>query len=284
MFQDEETLDASKLEEEVAKITDEEETPSETTTEETPPEEKTSEEKPSTEEPSGTETPLKTEEEPKKEEETEDDTRFDKHPRWIQLRERAETAEKRAGVADELEEVTGGLGSEELKRLRTAGELLQKYPELSKKVQKVINEHPYDREQVDGELSDVRARQQDLEDKLALRDFDDKTNRLITEHKVDKELQPLVKEVLENRVIGQKLNTLDKIPEIFEQVLKDIGKIQKTKLASYVKDKSKETKVPASTTQKGKVIAQKSEATDVHSVVNELAEGLKAHRGEPLKE
>jgi len=276
-------LDTEKLVEEAAKITGEEETTQETATEETSTEEKT-EETQSREETSEDTTSIKSEEETQEtEKETEEDTRFDKHPRWIKLRERAETAEERAKVANALEEKLGDLPIEELTRLRNAGSLLRKYPELATKVQKVIDEHTYVNEETKGEIDAIRQETADLRYDLALDKYDKVVDKLISENKVDKDIEPLVKEVLENRVINQKLDAKD-IPQAFEKALKDVNLAYRKKLASHIETKKSETKVPASPAQKGKVIVTKSEATDVGSVVNELAEGLKAHRGEPIKE
>lgn len=277
-----EELNTSKLEEEVAKVAGED-TPSESTTEETSTEEKT-EETQSQEETSEDTTSLKSEEETKETEEkveTEDD-RFDKHPRWQKLRQDLETSQGRARVADELEEAIGGLGVDEIKRLRSAGELLQKHPEAAKKVQKVLDEHDFEGSERDSKLDEVTSRQQELEDKLLLRDYDDSVNKLISENKVDKEVEPFLREILENRVMNAKLKDLEKVPGMFDKALKDVDSIRRKTLASHIKTKKTEPKVPASTTQKGKVIAQKSEATDLGSIRDELADGIrKAHQTLP---
>ena len=279
-----EELNPSKLEEEVAKITDEE-TPSEPTTEKGPPEEQPSEEKkPSEEETPGTETPLKTEEKPKEEEApTEDDTRFDKHPRWQKITKERDEALVTVKELTALKEVTGELTTEEVSRLSKAGQLLRKYPALAEKVQKVIDDHNYGNEETKTEIESVRRETEDLKIELALDRYDKSVDKLIAEHKVDKEIEPLLKEVLENRVINQKLGTQD-IPKEFEKALKDVNRAYNKKLASYIVDKSGQQKVPASPKERGKVPIVKKEPEEVHDVIDALTEGLKGHRAEPVKE
>lgn len=284
-----EELDTEKLVEEVDKVTGEEETSSESTTEEKPTEEKTSEEKSSEEEVSEDTTSLKSEEESseekegKEEEKETDDTRFDKHPRWIKLRERAEAAEGKAKQAEKLEEAIGDMSTEELGRLQKAGGLLRKYPALAEKVQDVIDKHTYGNEETKGEIDSTKQEISDLRHEIALDKYDRQIVDLVDEHKVDKEIAPLVKEVLENRVMNQKL-TSKQVPQAFEKALKDVNLAYRKKLASHIEAKKSEREVPASPGKKGKVIITKKESAEVGEVIDELAEGLKAHRGEPIKE
>ena len=288
-----EELDPTKLEQEVAKVMGEEETPSESTSEETPAEEKT-EETPSEETPSEDTTSLKSEEETaeeEKEEEEKEKDRFDKHPRFQELRQKLADAEEKIKAGVGFQEVVGDLSLEELKRLRTAGDLLRKYPQLAEKVRKVIDEHNYGNEETKSEIDSTRKQVQYLEDRIFIRDCNSRISGLMAEHEISKEDQPLLKELIENRlapiIADRNVNldaVLEKVPEVFELSLKAINSFSRRKLASHVVSKKSEKKVPASTTKKGKVIAQKSEAADISSVVDELAEGLKTHRGEPAKE
>lgn len=285
MFQDEE-LDTGKLEQELAKNVGEEETPSEeTSTEETPPEEKSSEEKPSEEETHEDTTSLKSEEKPIEEEEIDGlPKEYHKDPRWQKLKQDRDTAVERAKVADDLEGRLGDLSLDELEKLKTAGGLLRKYPDLAKKVQTVIDGHTYGNEETKGEIDSTKQDIQNLRHEMVLDKYDSAVDRLVSQHKVDKDVEPLLREVLDNRVMKAHINDAKEISPIFEKALKDVNLAYRKKLASHIVDKSKERKVPASPTQRGKVIVTKSEATDVQSRVDELTEGLKAHRGEPIKE
>lgn len=262
-----EDLDTERLEEEVAKVT-EEETVSEPTTEETSEEDAKS---------TRTDTSLKTEEETETSKETEEDeeTRFDKHPRWQQLKQERDEAVTRAGEADTLREQLGDLSAEDILKLRNAGELLRKYPELAEKVQKIIDEHPYGNEEVNRSLDEIRARQQILEDGLLLKDYDAQVDRLLDEYKVDKSITSYVKELLENRVVNKRIRMED-VPRVFEDVIKDIEIIRRKILVSHIKNKSEEQEVPASPKEKGKVITTKKESAETEDIIDELAQGLKS--------
>ena len=267
-------LNTEKLEEEVAKL-DGEETKSETTADKTSEKKETSEE-----ESTRTDTSLKTEEEESKEVKEEDeDTRFDKHPRWQKLKQERDNAIDKSRQFDELKGKLEDFEVDELTKLKEAGKLLRKYPELAEKVQKVIDEHPFDNEAVKGEISDVKQSLEKLQSDILLEKYDSAVGKLISENKVDKELEPLVKEVFDNRVINQKISFGD-LPKAFEKLLKDINLIQRKTLASHIKVKSEETRVPATPTQKGKMIAQKSESAEAQDVVEELTQGLKSSTAE----
>ena len=263
----EEELDTTQLEEEVAKVT-EEEPASETTTEKTSEEEVES---------TRTDTSLKTEEETEtsKEKEEDEETRFDKHPRWQKLKQERDEALERARETDTLRQQIGDLPVEDILRLKNAGELLRKYPELAEKVQKVIDEHPYGNEEVNRSLEDIRTRQQRIEDGLLLKEYDNKVDKLLSEHKVDKDIEPYVKELLDNRVVNKKIKLVD-LPKAFEGVIKDIEKIRRKVLASHIESKGRETEVPASPKEKGKVIATKKESVETEDIIEELAQGLKS--------
>jgi hypothetical protein len=291
-------FDTEKLVEEAAKITGEEETPSESAAEETSTEEKT-EETQSQEETSEDTTSIKSEEETKETEKTEETEkenleevpqRYDKDPAWQRIKTQRDTfqterdeALKRASVADDLEEKLGDISVEELAKYKNVGSLLRKYPELAQEIQKKVDEHNYGNEEQKTEISSIKKEQQDLRNEIALDKYDKQVDKMISENKVDKDIEPLVKEVLANRVVSQKIFTKD-LPRTFEKVLKDVNLAYRKKLASHIETKKTEIKVPASPTQKGKVIVTKSEATDAGSVAQEIAEGLKAFRGETVKE
>lgn len=271
-----EELDTTRLEEEVAKI-GEEEAASETTAEETLPEEKTPEEKPSKEETHEDTTSLKSEEKPKEEDE---ETRFDKHPRWQKLKQERDVALDKASQVDEILETIGDIPVSDIARLAKAGTLLKRYPELAEKVQKVIDEHSYGSEETKGEIDNLRRETENIRYELVLDKFDKEIDKLMTENKVNSELQSLVKELIENRVVNQRLDLKD-IPNTFKKVLNDIGLVGKHTLASYVTSKKGESRVPPSPEQKGKVIATKKESAEAIDVIEEIAEGLRATRAEP---
>ena len=281
---DETKLEKS-LEEEVANNGDTE-TLTETTTEKT--DEKTSEEV-STE----TETPQKTEEtakEAKKAEETEEDTRFDKHPRWIKRQQQLDEAQDKVRQYEseiptlrEFKERLGNLDVDEITRLKTASELLRKYPTLAEKVQKDIDEFQYGNEELKTKLQTIEDKQARFEEnqetqKLVER-YDNEVGRLIKDSKVDKEIEPYVKELLDSRVINQRI-TIDKVPQAFEKVLKDIDLIVRKKMASHIETKKAELKVPKSPAQLDKVITSKNESTEAADVVDELTNALKSSRAE----
>lgn len=274
----EQDLDTSRLEEEVAKISDEE-TVSDTTTE------KTSEE---TEKSTRTDTSLKTEEETetsekdKTDKEEDEETRFDKHPRWQQLKQERDEALNQARLNQEIRDKLGEMSADEILRLRNAGELLRKYPELANKIQKIIDEHPYENEETNRSIDEVKQRQDELEQKIILKDYDNEVDRLISKNKVDKDLEPYVKEILDNRVVNQKIKFTD-LPKAFENVLKDIEKIRRKTLASHIENKEKEQRIPTSPTDRGKVTTSKKESTELGDIVSELTEGLKAGTA-PFKE
>lgn len=279
----EQDVDTSRLEEEVAKVTDEEPA-SETTTEET------SEEK---DDSTRTDASLKTEKEEtetsEKEETTDEQPPFHTHPAWIRRNEKLKQLEEernedlnRAEEAQEIKEKLGGMSADEILKLRNAGELLRKYPELAQKVQKIIDEHNYGNEETIREISNVKQKQEELEQKLLLKDYDEQVDKLISKHKVDKDLEPYVKEFLDNRVVSKKIKLAD-VPKVFENVLKDIEKIRRKTLASHIETKDNETKVPKSPADKGKVITTKRESGELGDVVAEMTEGLKA-RSSSFKE
>ena len=275
----EEALDTSRLEEEVAKVIGDENL-SESTTEEKPQKEETSEETSTR-----TDTSLKTE----KEEETEvkvekeevEDTRFDKHPRFIKLRTerdeaktKYEEAEKSIGELQNLKEQLGGFSIEELKRLQEAGTYLKKYPELAEKVQDLLDNYQYGDEKVKSEIDGVKQRQDKLESDLILKDYDATIEKLISQHKIDKELEPLVREIVDNRVILNKVG-LSGISKVFDKTLKDIELFRRKTIASYAEDKTNTPKIPKTVTQRDKVISAKQESEEIGDVINEIADGLK---------
>lgn len=277
-----ESLDAEKLASEVAKAVDED-TTSAPTTEKEPQEEESSEEASSR-----TETSLKTEKEEsgeekeEKEEETKDeDTRFDKHPRFIKLRTERDEAKTRYEEAQtslaklqELEAQLGGFTPDEMKRLQEAGTYLKKYPALAEKVQELLDNYQYGDEKVKTEIDTVKQRQDKLESDLVLEKYDATIGKLISQHKIDKDIEPLVREIVDNRVILNKAKLGD-ISKIFDKTLKDIEIFRRKTIASYAEDKNNIPKVPQTATQRDKVIVAKKEPESIEDVISELTDGLK---------
>lgn len=243
----------------------------------------TKEEETSKEESTRSDTSIKTEdeskEEEKKEEVTDEDTRFDKHPRWQKLQQERNEALDKARQFDELKTKLEGFETDELTRLKEAGKLLRKYPELADKVQKTIDEHPFGNEEVKTEVTQVKQELMKMQQDLALEKYDNTVEKLISEHKVDKEILPFVKELFDNRVINQKAGFND-LPRIFDKTVKDVEMIRRKTLANHIESKSKETKVPASPTDRGKAIISKKESAEFEDVASEIAAGLKSSRSE----
>lgn len=275
-----ESLDAEKLASEVAKVVDEDTTSAPTT------EKETSEKKEETSEETSTrtETSLKTEEEETEAETKEkagDEDRFDKHPRFIKLRTERDEAKTRYEEAQtslaklqELETQLGGFTPDEMKRLQEAGTYLKKYPALAEKVQELLDNYQYGDEKVKTEIDTVRQRQDKLESDLALEKYDATLDKLISQHKIDKDVEPLVREMVDNRVILNKAKLGD-ITKIFDKTLKDIEIFRRKTIASYTDDKNNTPKVPKTATQRDKVIVAKKESEDIEDVIGELADGLK---------
>lgn len=270
-----ESLDAEKLASEVAKVVDEDTTP-DPTTEKEPQKEETSEETSPR-----TETSLKTEEEPEDTGKAGDEDRFDKHPRFIKLRTERDEAKTRyeeaqAGLVklQELETQLGGFTPDEMKRLQEAGTYLKKYPALAEKVQELLDNYQYGDEKVKTEIDTVRQRQDKLESDLALEKYDAILDKFISQHKIDKDVEPLVREMVDNRVILNKAKLGD-ISKIFDKTLKDIEIFRRKTIASYTDDKNNTPKVPKTTTQRDKVIVAKQESEDIEDVIANFTDGLK---------
>lgn len=273
-------MDLNELEKSVANIVDGE-TPADSTSVETPSEEKT--EQTHTEESSEDTTSLKSEEETEETKKEEEETRFDKHPRWQKLKQERDSYAERARRADELETKLQGLSAEEIQRLGNASQLLRKYPELAEKVQKIIDNYSYGSEETKTAIQEIRQEHQELRNEIILERYDKTVDKLITDNKVDSDIVPLVKELLDTRVINLKLD-LKEIPIELNKIIKQVETIRRKVLSSHIQDKNKETKIPVSTLQKGKVIAQKSESAEETDIIAEITAGLKADRGGLLKE
>lgn len=274
-------MDLNELEKSVANIMDGE-TPTDSTSVETLPEEKT--EQTHTAESSEDTTSLKSEEETKETENSgEEETRFDKHPRWQKLKQERDSYAERARRADELETKLQGLSVEEIQRLGNASQLLQKYPELAEKVKNVIDNYNYGSEETKTAIQEIRQEHQTLRNEIILERYDKTVDKFITDNKIDSDIVPIIKELLDTRVINQKLD-LKEIPIELNKIIKQVEIIRRKVLSSHIQDKNKEVKVPNSTLQKGKVIAQKSESAEEIDIINEIASGLKADRGGLLKE
>ncbi len=270
-----ENLDEKTLEAEVAKATEVEETVAEPTPAKTSADKK--EEEVAEEEPSRAETSLKTEkEEPAAED---DESRFDKHPRWQKLKQERDDAVAEASSLRDIREKIGNFDADELTRLKDAAKLLRENPTLATKFQKIIDEFPFENEAINNKFNQVIAEQTRINNQLVLEKYDTSVNKLMVDNKVDKEVEPIVKELLDNRVIKNNL-TLEQIPDEVNKILKAVETIRRKTLASYVEVKKGEPKVPASSTQRGKVILTKKESEEVGDVVDELTEGLRSARPE----
>lgn len=286
-------LDESKLEQEAAKIIGDDEASSESATEE-----KESKEETSKEESSRTDTSLKTEEESKEEKETKEEettektekeeeesgeeTRFDKHPRFQKLRqerdealEKAQSVETRVKELESIKSQLGNLDPQELNKLKEGADMLRKYPQLAEKVQQVIDEHNFGSEEAKTEFVKLQNSISEMQTNLLLEKYDNTVDKVLSEKKVDEDVSPIVKEILDKRVSDKKL-TLKDVPKELESILKSFDKIYRKNLASHVEVKNKETKVPTSATQRGKVIVAKKEPVTDKDFIDELAEGLKS--------
>jgi len=228
---------------------------------------------------------LKTEEEPKKEEKEQDEegvlSPFDRHPRFQQLKQqrdeylnRSKQQEKELSELRSLKEKMKDMSIDELEGLRNAANLLRKNPELAEKVRKVINEHPYEKEEINLALKTIENRQEELETKLILKEYDETVGKLLTTHKIDKDDESMIKEILDNRVVNQRID-MKNVPKALEQVVKDVEKFRRKTIASHIETRKNETKVPVSPAQKGKMIATKKESAEKEDIIEELATGLK---------
>ncbi len=272
-----ENLDEKTLEAEVAKATEVEETVAEPTPAKTSADKK--EEEVAEEEPSRAETSLKTEKEEPAAEETEEDTRFDKHPRWQKMKQERDDAVAEASSLRDIREKIGDFQVDELTRLKDAAKLLRDNPTLADKVREMIDKFPFENEAISNKFNQVIAEQTRINNQLVLEKYDTTVSRLMSDNKVDKDVEPIVKELLDNRVIKNSL-TLDKIPDEVTKILKAVETIRRKTLASYVEVKKGEPKIPVSSTQRGKVILTKKESEEAGDVVDELTEGLRAARPE----
>lgn len=275
-----EELEGTEVSDEVAKeFGESEDTPSESTDEETS--------SPEDDDSSRTETSLKTEE-PESEEEKEvaekvketakgddeDDTRFDKHPRWKKMQEERDTALEQAKMASELKAKLEGFAPEELGRLKEVGKLLKSNPELAKKVQELVDGHDFRNAEVKGELTKLSSELQRMEQDRALEKYDNKVSSLLSTHKVPDELKDVVSELLESRVIKKQL-TFDKIEGEFATIVKQFETANRKRIASHIETK-KSAPVPVSPSARGKVMTTKKEATGEKDIIDELSEGMKA--------
>ncbi len=222
------------------------------------------------------------EEEPEKEEKGEkvgdEDTRFDKHPRWIKLREEREEAQRKA---TEAEQRLGQLQSEldNVKNIREAAEFLRKHPEAAKKVEEVLNGFDFKSSEFKSELESIREEQHNLRTEIALKEYDSMVDKFIAENKFEGKAAELVKRMVEKEAISTGMSTLKDLPKVLKSVRDDIDFIKRNTLASAVELKKNESRVPASPIR-GKEILAKKESAEVEDVVNELAEGFKNARAE----
>jgi len=265
----EENLDTAALEAEVEKNLGEE-TNSEAATEKTSEETVDSTEK------------LDSEKTVEETDTSKNDERFDKNPRFqklIQERDLYKTerdeALTKAQEAKVIKETLGDMDLEELKNLKNASGLLNKYPKLKEAVQKQINEYPYGNEEVKGEFDQIKSEIAKDREERALEKYDTQVDKLMMDNKVDDTMKSIVKEILDNRVVNQRLD-LNSIPKAFEKVLKDVESFRRKTLASHVEDKSKEKSIPSTTKSKGKEIVTKRESEETVDLVDDIAKELKS--------
>lgn len=276
---DGEELDTTALEQAVDKVTTEEvEEEATTSKEETKPETSTETDTPKEE------TAEEEGKEKVKEEETEEDTRFDKHPRWQKLMRERDEALQRAEEARDLKEKIGSLSPDDILRLSQAGKLLQKYPELAKQVQETLDKYPYGTAEFKTEIDKIKSEQAQFRQEQLLEKYDKSVNDLITQYKVDKDTEDLVREMLDNRVIRKGISDIKEVSKEFEGLMKDIDKFRRKTLASHIEDKKKLPNVPASAKERGKVMTTKKESTEPIDIVNELADGLKSASSQTVEE
>lgn len=280
-------LDADKLVEEAAKVTGEE-TPLESAAEETSSEEKTEETQ--SKETSEDTTSLKSEEETKGTEEETKDEGFNNHPAWIKREEKLKNAElerdealEKAQSSKEMEQALDGMSVGDITRLSKSAKLLNQYPELADKVKDIIEKHPYGNEETNSKISVIEQRLEESETKATLREYDTTVNSLIKDNKVPSEIEPVVRELLDNRVASGKVSSTKDISSLFDKVLKDVDLIRRKALVSYGESKKGESKVPMSPAHKGKVMVTKKESAEAGDIIEELARGIKAS-SEPVKE
>jgi hypothetical protein len=279
-----EELNTEALEQEVAKVTGEESQEETTTSKDEAKEEETNDSsstdshKPDKEEEVSEETEDKEKEtkEDDKEDKEDEETRFDKHPRWQKLKQERDEALAQAQEALDYRQKLGGISADEMVRLKQAGELLRKYPTLAKNVQKMLDEFPYGNEEVTVKLNEFSQKINNLEQEKILEKYDRTVDSLISEQKIDKDVQGLVKEILDNRVIKNKIKDDEGVKKEFTSLMKDIERLGRKKLAGYMENKKSEKKVPANVPSRGKAMGTKSEATDEKSIIEELADGIKS--------
>jgi hypothetical protein len=274
---DNEELNTEALEQEVAKVTGDE-SQEETTTS------KAEEKQEETDDSSSTDS-HKTEKEEEvsseakekdTKEEEDEETRFDKHPRWQKLKQERDDALVQAQEALDYRQKLGGISADEMVRLKQAGELLRKYPTLAKNVQKMLDEFPYGNEEVSVKLNEFSQKINSLEQEKILEKYDRTVDSLISEQKIDKDIQGIVKVILDNRVIRNKVKDDEGVKKEFTNLMKDIERLGRKKLAGYMDTKKNEKKVPANVPSRGKAMGTKSESTDEKSIIDELADGLKS--------
>jgi small-conductance mechanosensitive channel len=224
----------------------------------------------------------KVEEKKEEEEEKEEDTRFDKHPRFKQLEERIEQEKERVKKFEEenrslreFKEKVGDTDLTEIERLKEATKVFKRHPELASKIQEIIDTHPYEREETNIELKALRNDLERTQNQILIEKYDSSLEKFSATNKIDDSVKPLWREIVDTRVRAQNA-TLDAVPKIAEQVLKDIKLAQRKEMAGYIENKSKEQRIPVSPVQKGKVIAQKKESVEDIDIVTELAAGIKS--------
>jgi len=261
--------------------------------EDTPASESAAEEKEEAQTPPEDTTPSKSEEEKapseekieektEKEEKTGEDQRFDKHPRFQKLiqerdiyKQERDEALREAQSSAKIKEVLGDMDLDELNKLMNARGLLNKYPKLREQIQKSIDEYPYGNEEVKGEFDSIKSEIAKDRTERLLEKYDNMVDKLISDKKIDKDNEELVKEMLHYRVSRSNINDLNQVPKIFDSVVKDLEKVRRGTLAKHIEDKSKENGIPPTTKSKSKhtIASKKEESTE--DVINDIASELK---------
>lgn len=269
---DPEELDTTKLEEEVAKAADE--ARSESTT---GPKQKIEEQEVSQEDSPSAET-LKTDKE-EIEKQDDDESRFDKHPRFVKLLSERDTYKTEAESLRDLKKIVGDIPAEEIVRFRDGASLLRKHPELAEKVQELIDKYDYTSGETKNLIQSVKDELTQTKEQLVLDKYDNIIQNLMTQYKVDKDDSDMIKEFLDNRVLSKRIS-LNDVPKEFESILMTIDKMRRKQLASYIKERGELPKVPSSPAQKGKVMTTKKDSADAGDIVDGLAEDLRKARGD----
>ena len=289
MFQDEGQdveLDVDKIADEVDKQTESEETQSEATDDKS-----SKEDKGTSKDDSEESTSLKTQEK-SKEEVVEGDFKgvpkgFANHPAWQKLLSERDEAKQLYGSLQEqiksYEEVKNrlsGFDIQELENIKGAAKLLKQHPELAKKVQELIDTYPYGDSALKSEIDSVKSQLQNQQIEATLNKYDAMSEKLVSEKGYTGRMATLVKNMLQDTVIKKGLKSLDGVPKVFDNIVKEVEELQREILAGHVKTRQNDKKVPTTIKERDKVLTSKKESAEQEDIVSEIAAGLKADRAE----